>query len=152
MAKNQTGRNPLKSCCVKIRKATFGGYRRADPLVTSKARVPYDIPIEPAPSTNAKSAKNVRFSSNNATKKEPFTRDKELIDQKTFGESKFDSFIRRTKVKMGVSSDVSAVKKVSRRDTFSEKVSNFIDHAKLKFRATSSIGANGKSVAFKPDH
>lgn len=158
MSKNQTSKNPLRSSCIKIRKPVFGRFRHADPLVSSKPRVSHTIPaanVTPdayAPPVEAKPVKNVRFSPKNATKNDRFTGGKELVDQKTFGESKFDSFIHRTKAKMSAPSNVGVVKTVNRHDTLHEKVSNFIDRAKLKFRATSSVGANGKSVSHKWDY
>ncbi|KAJ0620952.1 hypothetical protein HanIR_Chr01g0003171 [Helianthus annuus] len=145
---NQKTRNPS---CEKIRKATFGRFRRVDPSVSSKARVSYtqpvsrEIPIEYVPPSDVKFVKNVRFSSND----DDLSGGKSLVDQKTFGEAKFDSFIDRMKMKMSAPSDVGVAKTVSRRDTFNERVSNFIDRTKLKFRATSSMGADEKHGSFK---
>ncbi|MFS7987526.1 hypothetical protein Hanom_Chr11g01024041 [Helianthus anomalus] len=146
MGQNKTAQNPLRSSCVKMRKPVFGTFRRVDPSVSSKARVSYakpaanEIPVESATPSDANYVKNVRFSET-ATKKDHFTGGKKLVDQKTFGELKFDSFIRQTKAKMSAPSNAGVMKTVTRRDTFHEKVSNFIDRAKLKFRATSSMGA-----------
>ncbi|KAJ0946405.1 hypothetical protein HanRHA438_Chr01g0003621 [Helianthus annuus] len=149
MAKNQN--SSKRSTYEKIRKATFGRFRRVEPSKSSKAPVSYtqpvskEIPIEHVPPLDAKSVKNVRFSSND----DNFSGGKSLVDQKTFGEAKFDSFIDRMKMKMSAPSDVGVVKTVSRRhDTFNERVSNFIDQTKLKFRATSSMGAK-KYGSFK---
>ncbi|MFS7987532.1 hypothetical protein Hanom_Chr11g01024101 [Helianthus anomalus] len=144
MGQNKTGQNLLRSSCVKMRKPVFGTFRRVDPSVSSKARVSHakpaanEILVENATPSDANYVKNVRFSET-ATKKDHSG--KKLVDQKTFGELKFDSFIRQTKAKMSAPSDVGVMKTVTRRDTFHEKVSNFIDRAKLKFRATSSMGA-----------
>ncbi|KAK1426687.1 hypothetical protein QVD17_15365 [Tagetes erecta] len=155
MSENQTCQNPLRNSCIKIRKPVFGRFRHADPLVSSKPRVSHTIPVANVtpdvyvPPADAKLGKNVRFSTKNATKNDRYSGGKELVDQKTFGDSKFDSFIHHTKVKMSAPSNVGAVKTVNRHDTLHEKVSNFIDRAKLKFRATSSVGAHGKSVSHK---
>ncbi|KAK1428248.1 hypothetical protein QVD17_17078 [Tagetes erecta] len=149
MAKNQTGRNT--TACEKIRKATFGMFRRVDSSISSKTHVPYsqplalhplqqhtsnEIPIEFVPSLDAKYAKNIQFSSTDVVTNEIFVGGKELVDQKTFGEAKFDSFIGREKMKMSAPSDVGVVKTFKRYDTFDEKVSSFIDQTKLKFHAT----------------
>ncbi|KAL8214931.1 hypothetical protein R6Q57_004380 [Mikania cordata] len=158
MAKNQTSQTPP---CDKIRKATFGRFRRIDNSMPSKARVTHtqpialqqhvsiEIPIEYVPPVDTKSVKNIRFSSQNATKNGGFANGKELVDQSTFGDSKFDSFIGRMKMKMSVPSDVGDVETIDRHDTFNDKVSNFIDHVKVKFRATSTMGANEKHEPYK---
>ncbi|PSR86184.1 Sister chromatid cohesion protein [Actinidia chinensis var. chinensis] len=38
---------------------------------------------------------------------------------------------------------------VSRRDSFNDKISHFINRAKIKFITTSSVGGGGRSVSFK---
>ncbi|GJZ51385.1 hypothetical protein Tco_0605900 [Tanacetum coccineum] len=165
MAKNQSSQTPSRSSCDKIRKGTFGRFRRVDISISPKPRVSYtqpmalqqpilpnEIPIESGPPPEVKSVKNVRFSSENATKNNHGTAGKELVDQKTFGESRFDSFIDRTKLNMSAPSNVGGAHNMNRHDTFNDKVTNFIERAKLKFRATSSMGANGKNVSFKRDY
>lgn len=167
MAKNQSIQTPSRSSCEKIRKATFGRFRRVDVSVSPKPRVSYtqpmalhqpilpnEIPVEYGPPPEVKSVKNVHFSSENTSKNNHGTGGKELVDQKTFGESRFDSFIDRTKLKMSAPSNVGAAKNLNRHDSFNDKVTNFIDRAKLKFRATSSMGANGieVNVSFKQDY
>ncbi|KAI3668195.1 hypothetical protein L6452_43272 [Arctium lappa] len=167
MAKNQSSQNPSRTSCDKIRKATFGRFRYPNryPSLSSNARVSYtqpmalqqpvsgkEIPIEFVPPPKVKPVKNfVRFSSNDVKKNEDRTGGKDLADQPTFGEAKFDSFIGRMRMKMNAPSDVGAGgrKTGTGHDSFHEKVSNFIDRAKIKMRATSSMGANGKPVSFK---
>ncbi|KAK1428246.1 hypothetical protein QVD17_17076 [Tagetes erecta] len=158
MAKNQTTQNPSRrmSSYEKIRKATFGSFRRVDPSMSSEPRVSYtqpialqrpmldEVPIEYVPPLNPKTVKNVRFSSKNVVKNDDFIGGKELVEQKTFGESRFDSFIGRMKMKMNAPSNVGVVKTVNRHDTFDDKVSIFIGKTKLKFQATFSMGANEK--------
>lgn len=164
MAKNQSSQNPSRSSCEKIRKATFGRFRRADPSSSSKSHVSYtqptvflnpimsnEIPIEYVPPMEAKSVKNVRFSANSTTYTDNKTSGNEMAHQNTFSESKFDSFIGRMKMKMSAPSDVGGPEPV-RHDSFNDKVSNFIDRTKLKMKATSSMGANGENVSFKRDY
>ncbi|KAI3787742.1 hypothetical protein L2E82_00122 [Cichorium intybus] len=162
MARNQSSQTPSRGSCDRIRKATFGRFRRSDPSFSSKSRLSFtqpmalqqpfsgkEIPIEYVPPPEVKSVKNVRFSGKDVEKDSSSTGGKELADQKTFGEAKFDSFIGRMKMKMSAPSDVGGAKTVSGNDSFNDKVSTFIGRARLKLRATSSMGANGKTVSFK---
>ncbi|KAJ9543105.1 hypothetical protein OSB04_022812 [Centaurea solstitialis] len=152
MSKSQSSQSPSRISFDKIRIATFGRLLFPD-RYPSKSQVSYtqpmakEIPIESGSPSKTKPAKNlVWFSLENGDR----TSGKELADQATFGEEKFDSFIGRTKMKMSAPSDIGSGRKtVSEDDSFHEKVSNFIDRAKIKMRATSSMGANGKNVSFK---
>lgn len=94
----------------------------------------------------------VRFSSSTIKKSE----DKELTANKTFSEEKYNNYIENTKMKMRAPSNVTSGnvtneinvtgkkitggRTVSRRESFNDMFSSYINRTKLRLRTTSSVG------------
>ncbi|KAK1428247.1 hypothetical protein QVD17_17077 [Tagetes erecta] len=106
MANNLTtqSRSRKMSTYQKLREATFGRFRRADPSPSSNSRDSSALPIvlqqpmaneapinDVPPSADATSNKNDRDSSKNVGKHNDNVGSTDLVNQKTLGESKLDS-------------------------------------------------------------
>ncbi|GAA0146326.1 hypothetical protein LIER_06311 [Lithospermum erythrorhizon] len=160
--KNQNNKSSL-NVCEKLRNSiNFSAFRRHHG-VTNHQQSHYSAPTPPPQSTNSPIKANVSQAvpgqfipittpaKNGGGQLKPMfpTKEKRTHDQNGGGvqgnnNGRFSEYITRVRGDMRTSSDLGIeripTKKISRRDSLNDRVSNFLNRAKIKIRTTSSVG------------
>ncbi|GKC05340.1 hypothetical protein Tco_0996950 [Tanacetum coccineum] len=144
MVRDQLNERPRKSYCEKIHRATFGRFHRSSRYLKNNDASSPSLATTYYPAAHGhkqviKPNKFVHFSSNIVYNNE------EVDGLKTFNDEKYTSYIVGMKMKMRAPSDVGCGAAVANHDSFGDRISGFINHAKLRLINTSSMTQNANT-------